>query len=610
MTEKLCVGIDLGTTNCSIAIQREHDAPAEVIPVLQACSPGKISSNKLLPSTCYIPLESEQDGALFQLPWIDNPAVVIGEYAKERAFSAPDRTVVSAKSWLCNSQTDRHEEFLPWKSEVARGKLSPVSASSELLKHLWQSFLYWQRTEFASLLKQSEVIITVPASFDEVARSLTHEAAENAGIHGAVLLEEPLAAFYSWIASSSGHWRNQIQKGDIVLVCDVGGGTADFTLIAVSEKDGDLNLDRISVGEHILLGGDNMDLALAISLKSKLEKAGRKLDRWQFLSLIHCARKAKEELFADERKQEYPIALAGRGANLFASALTTVLNRQDLHSIILDGFIPTVSANEAPFEKRNSGLQELGLPYAADPALSKHLAHFLTRSLSTVRADRTLKSLVRDFEEHEQYGFIKPTKVLFNGGVFKALPIRSRFKELLSSWCQKEVVELPGAELDLAVSKGAATYGMFRASGKGLRIRSKTLRSYYLGIESSMPAVPGYKPPINGLCVVPQGMEEGSKVDLPKKEFGLLTGESAQFRFFSSSLRADDQVGLVVDDAESELEEMSQLSIMLPGMEGKRELVPVRLCSVVNELGVLELWMQHAKSDARWKLEFNVRAKS
>ena len=278
---------------------------------------------------------------------------------------------------------------------------------------------------------EGQIVLTVPASFDEIARNLTAAAAEAAGFGKVVLLEEPQAAFYAWTAQAGSNWRNQVSRGDIVLVCDVGGGTADFSLIAISEKDGNLEVERISVGEHILLGGDNMDLALAYTLQAQLEAAGKSIDSWQFLALMHGAGIAKVNLFTDLSLEQSPIAVPSRGSSLIAKTISTKLIRATLEEVILDGFFPLTKVTDLPQESRSAGLQEFGLPYASDPVVSKHLARFLTRSLINVKASEALTSLVQSRPEALEGEYLKPTAVLFNGGVFNAAPIRKRVLDLL-----------------------------------------------------------------------------------------------------------------------------------------------------------------------------------
>ena len=391
------------------------------------------------------------------------------------------------------------------------------------------------------------------------------------------------------------------------MVCDIGGGTADFSLIAVSNVEGALELERVSVGEHILLGGDNMDLALAYALQAKLEDANKSLDSWQFLALVHAASKAKTILFEDSTLAQAPIVVPSRGSSLFARMVSTNLDREMLDRVILDGFFSKTRIDEEPRERRRAGLQEFGLPYASDPLVSKHIAWFLRRSLQNVKANDKLATLVGSRAGSEA---LISTAVLFNGGVFKAAPIRARVLDLLASWNEGQPVrELQGSEPDLAVARGAAIYGRQRATGKGLRIKAGVARSYYIGLETSMPAVPGYTPPVKALCVVPQGMQEGTELLIEGREFGLVTGHAAEFRFFSSFVRSGDTPGQILANAERELEDTGLLEIEIPPLNElpAGQVVPVFINSVVTELGILELWMKHANSDRRWKIEFQVR---
>jgi urease beta subunit len=344
-------------------------------------------------------------------------------------------------------------------------------------------------------------------------------------------------------------------------------------------------------------------------LKSQLESEGGRVDHWQLLSLVHSARDAKERLLTDTTLEEVPISVASRGASLFAKTLSTRLTRDAVLEGVLHGFFPLTEASEMPATRRSAGLQEYGLPFVSDPAMSRHLARFLRRSLENVQSDPHLLELVGPAAVGGGRGFIAPHAVLFNGGVFNAAPLRERVVELLNRWAgDRPVRELPGSQYDLAVAKGAAYYARTLAEGKGIRIKAGTARSYYLGLEPSMPAVPGFEPPIKGLCVVPQGIEEGSELRLPGEELGLVTGEQVEFRFFSSAVRAGDTVGVIVEDAAGELEETSRLQVTLPPVDGKAgEIVPVTLDAVVTEVGTLELWMKHTLSEKRWKLEFNVR---
>jgi molecular chaperone DnaK (HSP70) len=612
MSTQFSIGIDLGTTNSAVAIEEFESGRAAIVDITQILGINQIGEKPILPSALYIPHPDEFQESQVRLPWSKaGGEPVIGYFARNHGAMIPDRLVTSAKSWLSNFHVDPKSSVLPWKSDIKEQKLSAFDCSRRYLEHIKSGFLYAESTQGRSWnLSEGQVVLTVPASFDEIARNLTAAAAEAAGFSKAVLLEEPQAAFYAWTAQAGINWRKQVSRGDIVLVCDIGGGTADFSLIAVSEKEGNLEVERISVGEHILLGGDNMDLALAYTLQAQLEAAGKSIDSWQFLALIHAASAAKVNLFSNPSLDQVPVAVPSRGSSLLAKTVSTKLTRATLIQVILDGFFPLTSVTDLPQESRSTALQEFGLPYASDPVVSKHLARFLTRSLINVRASESLSSLVKTGPEALEGDYLKPTAILFNGGVFNAAPIRKRVIDLLTSWGNGAPVrELAGFQPDLAVAKGAALYGRNRATGQGIRIKAGTARSYYIGLESSAPAVPGFKPPIKALCVVPQGMEEGSELLIDDRQFGLITGQPADFRFFASEVRSGDTPGTIVTNPERELEETGKIEVTLPAVEGfpPGQPIPVVINPIVTELGNLELWMKHTGSDQRWKVEYQVR---
>ncbi len=609
MQHRFSLGIDLGTSNSAIALSEVDSDQTNIIEITQVLGPNQIGEKPTLPSALYIPHPDEFPEGAFPLPWPSNTRSIIGLFARDHGALVPDRLVTSAKSWLSNPHIDPRQRSLPWKSEIHEEKLSAFDCSRSYLEHMRESFRYAVRNQGKDLdLADGQVVLTIPASFDDIARNLTAEAAEAAGLGKVVLLEEPLAAFYAWTAQAGKDWRAHVRPGDIVLVCDVGGGTADFSLIAISEKDGALDLNRISVGEHILLGGDNMDLALAYALRAKLEADGKSISDMQLLSLTHSAGKAKVAMLEDESMTEFPIAVPTRGSSLLGKTVSTKLERQTLEQIVLDGFFATTGIDDLPQKTRRAGLQEFGLPYAADPVISKHLARFLTRSLENVQSSQALSALVS--AESRSKSFLAPTAVLFNGGVFKAAALRRRVLDLLTAWNEGQSVrELAGHEPDLAVAKGASFYGRNRITGKGIRIKAGASRSYYIGLETSMPAVPGFSPPLKALCVVPQGMEEGSEVFIDARDLALVTGQPADFRFFSSEVRSGDAPGQIIPDAEKELLEISLIEVNLEAVEDipAGQPVPVQINSVITEVGTLELWMKHTKSDRRWKVEFLVR---
>ena len=609
MKPRLSLGIDLGTSNCAMALTDLETDRTEVLPIPQILAANQFGEKPTLASATYLPHPEEFPPGSFRLPWsAGEESGIIGQFARDHGALVPDRLATSAKSWLSNPHIDPKQRALPWRSDSVEEKLSPFECSRRYLQHLKDAFLHTEGSQGRHWdLADAQIVVTVPASFDEVARSLTAEAAEAAGLGHVTLLEEPQAAFYAWSARAGRQWRDAVAPGDVILVCDVGGGTADFSLIAVADVGGNLELERISVGEHILLGGDNMDLALAYTLQAGLEAEGKALDAWQFQALVHAASHAKITLFEDATLPEAPIAIPSRGSSLFAKTTATTLDRASLSQVILDGFFAQTAVDDLPREARRAGLQEFGLPYASDPVISKHLARFLTRSLQNVRASDKLDEVVGPRAAGQA---LMPTAVLFNGGVFKAEPIRARVLDLLASWNGGQAVrELEGFEPDLAVAQGAAIYGRHRATGKGMRIKAGTSRSYYIGLEASMPAVPGFRPPVKALCVVPQGMQEGTELLIEGRTFGLVIGQAAEFRFFSSTVRSGDMPGQILPDAERELEETSLLEVELPALPdvSAGQVVPVQIESVVTELGTLELWMKHTNSDRRWKIEFQVR---
>jgi molecular chaperone DnaK (HSP70) len=612
MSTRFSLGIDLGTSNSAVAVEDFSSGRNAIVEIPQILGLNQIGEKPTLPSALYIPHPDEFPQHDMRLPWskgVGDP--IIGHFARDHGALIPDRLITSAKSWLSNFHVDPKKSVLPWKSDIKEQKLSAFECSRRYLEHMKEGFLCAESSHGQAWnLSEGQIVITVPASFDEIARNLTAAAAEAAGFGKVVLLEEPQAAFYAWTAQAGSNWRNQVSRGDIVLVCDIGGGTADFSLIAVSEKDGNLEVERISVGEHILLGGDNMDLALAYTLQAQLEAAGKSIDSWQFLALMHSAGIAKVNLFTDLSLTQSPVAVPSRGSSLIAKTVSTKLIRSTLEEVILEGFFPLTKVTDLPRESRSVGLQEFGLPYASDPVVSKHLARFLTRSLINVKASEALTALVKSRQEALEGEYLKPTAVLFNGGVFNAAPIRKRVLDLLISWGKgASVRELEGFQPDLAVAKGAALYGRNRATGQGIRIKAGTARSYYIGLEASAPAIPGFKPPIKALCVVPQGMEEGSELLIDEREFGLITGQPADFRFFASEVRSGDTPGAIIANPERELEESGKIEVTLPAVEGfpEGQAIPVVINPIVTELGNLELWMKHTGSDRRWKVEYQVR---
>jgi hypothetical protein len=464
-----------------------------------------------------------------------------------------------------------------------------------LLDHLSEAFR--AALPDAADLAEQEVVLTVPASFDAGARDLTVEAALAAGFDQVTLLEEPQAALYAWIAHNGDGWRRHLRAGDRVLVIDIGGGTTDFSLIDAVEEQGALSLQRVAVGDHILLGGDNMDLALSHVLAQELTAQGKELDRFQLGALAHACRGAKEKLLGDAALDRVAVVLPSRGSQLLGGSIRGELARAQVEQYLVEGFFPRAASTEAPRVRPRAGLMQAGLPYASDPAITKHLAAFLQRHVFNVENGRL------------------PTAVLFNGGVLKAPLLRDRLIETLNGWLREsgggEVRVLPGEDLDLAVAKGAAYYGLVRR-GRGLRIRGGTARAYYVGIESPMPALPGLEPPVSALCVAPFGMEEGTEAELPAQELFVVVGEPVTFRFFGSSTRRTDAAGTVLDHWKpGELEELPPIELTLPPADrAAGDVVAVQLQASITAIGTLKLEAiarEPIVPNERWQIELSVR---
>ncbi len=589
MSPQYAVGIDLGTTNSVIAYAPlGEEAMVSILSVPQLVTSSTVENRKTLPSFCYLSTEAEMEKGVYALPWDVHRDYAIGECARRQSADVPARTVSAAKSWLAHSRVSRREDILPWGAPEEVKKISPVEASRRYLAHFVQ---VWDQQFPDAPLKNQQVVLTVPASFDASARELTMEAAKLAGLpDDLVLLEEPQAAVYSWLHDAGESWRDRLNVGETLLVFDVGGGTTDFTLIGVEQEQGDLVLKRVAVGNHILVGGDNMDLTLAHVARDEFSSQGIDLDPWQSVSLWHACRNAKEQLLSGTGEQKASVTVLGRGTKLIGGTVSVDLDIDRVKSVLLDGFIPVCGVDAVPARRGVSGFKEIGLPFETDTAITKHLANFLR---------------VQGKEGEPVF----PNHVLFNGGVFKADVFKSRTLEVIQSWFGREVAALEQApDLDYAVSRGAAYYAVVKNNG-GLRIRGGTARSYYVGIETSGPAVPGIQRPLSALCVVPFGMEEGSEIDVPGDEIGLVVGEPARFRFFSSSIRKQDKPGNQLTIlGETELEETDSLEINLPGDEKFQEgYVPVKFESKITELGIFELWCNSTVSDDSWKMEFSVR---
>ncbi|MCC6124431.1 MAG: Hsp70 family protein [Pirellulales bacterium] len=592
MSFQYSLGIDLGTTNSVLAYAPlDAELPRiEVLSIPQLVAAGTVESRTMLPSFLYLGLEQEAAGGAFDVPWETGRHYAVGEFARRQGAEVPDRTVGAAKSWLCHSRVDRRQPILPWNAPADVPKISPVAAARRYLEHLIAA---WNGEKPEAPFAEQYVVLTVPASFDASARELTREAAIEAGFPpDFLLLEEPQAAVYAWLGSTGERWRRLLTVNDTLLVCDVGGGTTDLTLVGVAEERGELILKRIAVGNHLLVGGDNMDLALAHFAAAQFNQKGLELDPWQSVALWHSCRAAKELLLSPGGPEKHSIAVMGRGRKLIGGSISIEVERETVRDLLIDGFFPRCGVADRPERRRISGFREIGLPFESDTAVTRHLAAFLQ---------------VQGEKEGEP---VRPTHVLFNGGAFKADALRQRLLDVLGEWFPAAPPRLLEGEHDLdhAAARGAAYYGWSKHCG-GVRIRGGTARAYYVGIETAGLAVPGAPRPLRALCVVPIGMEEGAAGDVPGEEIGLIVGEPAQFRFFSSSTRKQDRPGDVLSTwAAEDISETDSLEAALPAEETPEDYyVPVRFHARITELGVLELWCASAIDDKRWKLEFSVR---
>ena len=584
------IGIDLGTTNSTIAyVDTQSDTPeSKTLAIPQIIAPGETARETSLPSFLFLPELSTVSPGSLNLPWSENNEdATVGIYARKQGSTQPGRVVSSAKSWLCSENVDRMAAILPNGADEER-KISPVEASAKYLKHIASA---WDN-EFAkedpdAAIANQQVILTVPASFDAVARELTVMAADEAGLN-ATLLEEPQAAFYNWLHEHEDSWREKVDAGSNILVCDIGGGTSDFSLIGVEDEDGDLTLNRLAVGNHILLGGDNMDITLAYAVQQKLKQ---RLNPKQMAALIHQCRQAKERLCSDPEAEAEKITILGSGSSLIGGTLSSELTRDEISTLLLDGFTPKCEFGVETNKDVRSGLRSFGLNYESDTALTKHLSEFLS---THAPLDENGKRIL-------------PAAVLFNGGVSKADLLRDRISSVLNSWKGEEAEILTGIDPDLAVARGAAWYGYVKR-GNSIRIKSGSARSYYIGIESSMPAVPGFPPPMDALCVIPFGTENGTSLDVPMENLGLVIGESCQFRFFSSNSRQDDQLGVLLDEFKIDnLSELPPMTTMLTDDSGNSgNIVAVKLSTEFTEIGTIKLWFNEVGTERRWKLEFDL----
>lgn len=617
---RFIIGIDLGTTNSVMAwAETFEDRKPEVhlFRVPQLVAPGTVEERDLLPSFVYLPGEHELPGGSLALPWSADgsdqgvPAgggkagkgkgdkaagptrQAVGEFAREQGRLVADRLVSSSKSWLCHSGVDRRAAILPWGTGDEAIRISPVEAARRVLSHMkaaWNDRM--ARRDPTAAFEKQEIVLTVPASFDEIARELTVEAARDAGIDEAnlVLLEEPQAAFYAWIGENPEERLTAVQPGDKILVVDMGGGTTDLSLFSAAVGEESIAFERTAVGEHLLLGGDNIDLNLARIVEQELKdsKTAKKLSVRQWQALLQSCRSAKERLLAEDGPDEVPIVLPGKGSKLIGGSLKTALKREGLVEKVLDGFFPLVERGDAPRKEARGGLQEFGLPFESDPAVTRHLLAFLEAHC------------VEDGELQV------PRALLFNGGVFKTALLRERVERALGSWMGDSGAEpmvLESADLDLAVARGAATYGLVRR-GYGVRIRGGLPRAYFLGVETGEEVR-------KALCLIPRGMEPGESVAIEGHDLELVTRRPVSFPLYSSTTREGDQVSDLVTINEEDFRELPPLMTVLKlGRKSKRTSIPVQMQARLTEIGTLELSCRSTVTDHDWRLNFTVRSQS
>ena len=588
------VGIDLGTTNCALAFAQPSEGPQAAvcdfaIPQLERA--GEVVSSGLLPSCLYVPGEHELPVEMLRLPWANESGIIVGEFARWQGARVPGRLVASAKSWLCHPGVDRSAPILPWGAPPEVSKMSPVRASALLLGHLLSA---WNSTHPTAPLAYQEVVITVPASFDEVARALTVNAARQAGFEHFTLVEEPQAAFYDFTARHGSHLARILKDVRLVLVVDVGGGTTDFTLIETGVFPDGPRLRRLAVGDHLMLGGDNMDAALARTVEAQLLGPGRKLSASQWVQLLQGARRAKESLLGSTPPERYAVAVGAEGSRLLAGTLSGELTRRETEDLILDGFFPACAIDDAPRRGNRVALQEMGLPYAQDPAVTRHLVAFLHRHAASAFAALGIEPNSGDLP--------RPDALLLNGGVFNSSGIAARLVDVLSAWWPgtPRLPLLEHGSLELAVARGAACYGLARL-GLGRRIGGGTAQALYVGLAAEKDGAPA-----QAVCLIPRGQEEGQPVDLKARPFKLILGRPVQFPIFSTTSDRVDRAGDVVETGDDFLA-LPPIHTLFKDARGKTTSVPVHLRATLTELGSLELWCVANASDERWRLEFDLR---
>lgn len=606
---RFLVGIDLGTTNTVVAYCEITDnleqSEVSLFDIDQLIGPGEVVRKPLLPSFRYHPAVGQISPSDLTLPWENEPVsgdisnVIVGEWARELGAKVEGRQVSSAKSWLSHQAVDRSSDILPWAGAQDVDKVSPVIASASYLNHIRQA---WNYRHPSNKLEDQDVVVTVPASFDETARKLTLEAAQLAGLKKIVLLEEPQAVCYDWYARHQQTAADELKELPLILVCDVGGGTTDLSLIEASFSSQDeLALDRIGVGEHLMLGGDNLDLALAHLAESRFNQS-KKLTAASLTKLIQQTRKAKESLLSVRAPEEVKITMLGSGSKLLGGTKSIGLSKQEVHQIALDGFFPLSDFSEVP-DKRRSAVVEFGLPYVADPAVSKHVAEFLTQHQQVARA-------ALGIEDDKQNAI--PVGLLLNGGVFNSELVTERVTTLLSDWRGAPVTVLDNPHPDWSVALGAVAFGKARR-GAQLKIGGGAARSYFLHLQEKNKMG-------KALCLLAKGTEEGHEIRLSGRRFSLTLGEPVRFNLLTSTHdtltnNTAIQNGVMVD-VDPDL--FAPLPPYITTLEGEgaelqanqKERVEVQLACQLTEVGTLKMECVSAEDDSkRWELEFEVRNK-
>jgi molecular chaperone DnaK (HSP70) len=595
------IGVDLGTTNSVVAYvdaekAPDADSPIHVFPVPQLVARGEVRTLPSLPSFLYFPTEDELSAGAVSATWDEDPPMVTGLLAREMGSLVPTRQVSSAKSWLSYSGVNRRASILPAQAEPPQPMISPVEASARYLMHLRDAWNGAMGTNAETRFEHQEIVLTVPASFDEDARELTVEAARRAGLDKLTLLEEPLAAFYAWIAGNrhAPESREDLSDGDLILISDIGGGTTDFSLVSVRLVDGEHQFERTAIGEHLLLGGDNLDFALARRVEEKLvEEGGRdvKLTLRQRYALRRTCCASKERLLSDPSLERVPVTVLGSGRAVVGQTLSVDLSRAEVLQILTSGFLPITSPDELPASGRPTGLRELGLPYASDPAITRHLAAFLTQAAIAMNASSAGRRMAR------------PDAVLFNGGFCAPAVTRERIVEAISNWFAGADSGwrpriLNNEAVDSAVARGAVYYGGVR-HGTGLRVRAGSARTYYIALPS--------EGALRGICVLPAGVDEGTTLPLLNHEFSVLANRPVSFTLYSSRTRHDAHGEVVALDEENLHLHAPLVTLLRYGRKLRELYLTVRLRVSFTEVGTLELWCESRDTLHRWRLQFELR---